>query len=417
MSEQQNLKMTDRLVRYLVLGLLSLPLILIPTNIDLSYALRSGLIITFALLCALYSPLRQHMVSNFMHLSRLQRLSVSILGIAMLVSSVVSKTNGFTTIFGYRSDYLGLLLWLSCGVLALTIGAALWRQLKSNTAAYIVTVSSALSIATYSYSYSWVTDRLGGVFFLATNSGIWASIGIILSYELFVKSSRRKNQAKWLLLCAINFVPLVLSESRVSFLVVLIFMVVILFRRVRVLSKVPLIVAGCFSVLTIHLLGSIQTTSQDIIASTGYRIDLYQATLLLIPHHIIGVGPSAGDTIINSAPHLSPELVKTLKSGYVFLYAHNLVIDVGLMFGLVALFALLFLLVACFLKLIALHKHPDFWLMLMTCITLFANAMVNVPNNVLSCLFFVALIAVLVTRIGPEQQKLPVAKHRKMLGS
>lgn len=405
----------DELVKYLVLVLIGLPLFFIPSNIDLSYALRTGILITLTLCVLVYAPLRRRMLSNFLRLSKIQQMAVMVMAVMVVTCSLLSHASRLITVLGYRSDYLGLPFWLSCGILALTIGASFWQHLKSASAAYIVSASSLLALLTYSYSYSWLTDRLGGVFFLATNSGVWASIGIILTYEFFIISTKTRDRIKWLALCLLNAVPVILSESRIAFIICILYLILVIVRRnMAPMLKIPLLIGGLISVGVLRILNSLQTTPQDITSSMAYRLDLYRTTLPITTHHIVGVGPSAGDTVINSIPHLPAALAKTLKSGYVFLYAHNLLIDIGLMFGFICMLALLYIIAAFSIKLLSLRTHPMFWLMATISLALLANAMVNVPNNVLTCLLFVAIFAVLLSdKQQLAKQKLQGVSHQK----
>ena len=381
------------------LWLFALPLIAapyVPHEISWSKFLRAVAIIAMVVLLLASSHHRRTLVTGFRRLPSGIQLLTTVFVVLACLSSFHGHASAGLILFGNPTDNQGLLIWLSYVLLGMYAGQHLFQTITKRQGlligigAVVLLESIALNFVDLLHGY-----RLTGSLFQATDVGIWACL--VMAIALFAhQRGWFTNSVVWL-----SATCVLLSQSRVAILAaLLIALYAIVYSRAQFhpRSTAQKLAIFGYLLLTPFAFKQLFIRLQPSIVGYGteYRGELYRfAAHRIVDLHLwlLGTGAGNGGAALNSGT--APDFIaQTRADGFVFWYAHDLLLDFGIMFGAVA--------AVCFAAIVAwagyhIIRHGlwrDHPIAISWFAVLLLNAIFNTPSLELTPLLLVTIYGV-----------------------
>lgn len=384
---------------------LIIPFAYVPGDILSTRQLRLYLLLLGAVIAVVVPSTRKAMLVTISQLSTFARVALSIFGLGVLLSVVLS-TFTKASFMGTQPEYIGLGMWLAAVTIGLAVASRLYRLLESPVLATLGACMLALSLL-MDFSAVRYGIRLDGLALQASTMGILAAIfGVIALAQLRVKKGKLE-QSIAITLYILSLTTLILTQSRMTTLAFCIVAILFLIWRQH-RSQLSTMAAILGVVLSIGIPVAAPSyfsryEAQDVADGSSYRMSLYRLTAKesVQKHLVYGGGGGTVPQSINDVYDAPPDIQQSLKQHVAFLSSHNMYLDVALSFGVIVALALVALTAHAFARL---SFARDGWVLLAILLLVTTNALLNVPSLELTPFFFIVLFASLVY---------PVAKRRK----
>ena len=387
---------------------LSLPLFYIFDHPVISRTLRFSVLFGLLLLIFSIAPALRIFTRNLCSLKRPYQIGIGGFVVLQIVSALVANNGIRTTVFGINPEYLGLVSWLAFIGLAIFFADRLREFLLSKITLIILLATITLSLVG-SYYEIMHGLRIPGVMFQATTLGMYATFTAVIGlWQLRVASA--STTSLWpTLLSVLSAVVVILTQSRIATMTfVLVFGIIALHAVLAHKRQIlPVLIASILMVIvavTPKLSSNYFARFQSDSVGSGvqYRLELYKLTTADVLHNnlLLGNGPSSLPDSINNESMVPEDIQLSLRVGDVFLSSHNMYLDIGNCFGLIAVLIVVWLSVAA-LKRGIVSTDTELWLLFCTAI---ANALLNVTSLELTSWYFVLLIALLVVKKPARKQ-------------
>lgn len=404
MVPKQIRKYTENLTanQWVLIIIAALPLITIPANLGTSKIIRWAILVTVAsyiatmFVCSLKKrqPLRPPS-------STVGILLTAALALLMVISTLGGVESWSVKLIGWDMELLGLASWLSFIVLAVALRKDVTKTLLSPMLMFVVglviTVSMLISLPYFIDGF-----RAQGLLFQATSFALYACVGLVIAtWQLLYGKPDRATQLSAVAVATLSFLAIIFCQSRAGQAAALVVLLVYMISVVKKsYVKTYALLGVMVGLILIPLLFSsyfMRFQGEQLVSGVAYRLDIYKlsAEEVVSKHPLLGLGAGGIPENINSRETVSYGILETLDRGYIFLSAHDIFLDMALMFGLVvATIFLLFILRACYLLLI-IDTTPERLLITGVFIVLLINGLLNTPSLELTSLLFIVLGAVL----------------------
>ena len=377
---------------------LAVPLVYVHDDPVLSRTVRFLVLFLVLLLILFTASLRNKVIENYRRLPSAGRLALALISVLMIGSLLKSQDGINTALLGLTPEYLGLFSWFAFGVLALLLADRLHEYLlKRGTLVFFLSVMiGSLYIDRYFIKYGM---RVSGLLLQATSMGVYAALGCVIGLWHLRTAKNRSGQVLAGALIVLSLVAVLLTQSRVGYLglaiVCSMLVVHLLAEHRKMIALIAAVVVLAVAVLP-RLIPNYFERFDDSTVSIGisYRLDLYATSVRdLVSHNLLlGNGPSSLPVAINNENLVPEDIQKSLRTGDIFLSSHNLYLDMGYFFGLVAAIALLLLSIHALIVGLR-HTSVELEQMLLY-ILLLLNALINVPSLELTSLTVILTLAI-----------------------
>ena len=383
-----------------------LPLVYIPGQHIYSRSIRLSFVVLVSLVILVVPSFTARFVENFRQLHRVARWILLCIILLMCISAVASNLGINVVMFGREPDYMGIVGWLaimSFGLLYSSRSDSLLFSLtmqRINSAVLAVSLIMGSLIIVEGY-------RLPGLMMQATTMGMYAVLSLIVALRLYVRSnvSRQSRIESWLAIF-LSIATIVFTQSRISYIALVFVLAFFAYLHLnkKILTIVSVVVSlflAGVSLVNVNYFSRLQASSVE--RGIAYRMDIYKMTVGEVADHygVIGGGPSALPIDLNNVDIVPEDIAKTLNEGFIFVSAHDLIIDFALYFGAVA--AVLLLVLFCWALI---RKHPQtvggskeqqyIWVYFTV---LALNAVCNTISPEMLVITFMVLFRLLMTRL------------------
>lgn len=373
----------------------ALPLIHLPGSDLLSIQLQSLVLVTLAVIVLAYKPYFDVLWQNLCGTKPLLKVGLLLFVLLATLSSLLTHTQPLPqTLLGSYPEYIGLFQWLSLLVLGFFVCNQI-KQLKNSLA--IPAVVSLIVLLSIISDRSLIVSnfQLSGLLFQATSFAIYACFG--LAFLLGDFQSHYTKRPRLTILCFVVLtVGVILAQSRIGLFAYALICAVTVLTKPHVI-KTLLLASAAVALLVINFLSPNLLTryrNEDVANGLQYRRSIYATSIreIVSKHSVIGNGAGAQPVYLNQQKDVPADIAKSLGIGLRFASAHDLLIDIGLMFGLVpGVLAILAIIRALYSSWQA-FRQKEASLALAFLVLLFA-AVINVPSLTLTPLFILLLIA------------------------
>ena len=238
--------------------------------------------------------------------------------------------------------------------------------------------------------------QLSGLLFQATNLALYAWFGLALLLGNFQVHYKKRP---WLsVLCfAVLTTGVFLAQSRIGLFAYALICAVTLITRPHMI-KTMILALSAMVLITINLLSPnllSRYQNEDVAHGIEYRKAIYATSIreIVDRHILIGNGAGAHPVYLNQQKEVPADIAKDLRIGLRFASAHDLLVDVGLMYGLVpCLIVVLAIIWAIrnYWHAFSLHGEISIGLAFLVLLT---GTLVNVLSLIITPLFVLFLIA------------------------
>ncbi len=384
----------------LFLFYLCIPLIYWPNNSHRSYIIRSLAFIGLSILLAyVKSEYFITIIKNCFRIYRNTLLLSGVLTVFVVASMINSDLSVLTTFIGTEPIYLGLLFWIGVLIFSIYFKKLFLRYISSDASTIVFLVILSFSIF-IDRSYIIHSSRISGVVMQATTLAMMAVIYFSIAlYRLSLTSSKSVNRYLTIMLLILSVATVVFTYSRIGFIGLIVagclFGVNSLTKASKSYWLIVVIMLGIISLLIFTKLSSMNRFSTNMLnEGVSYRSSLYVVSSedLINNYLIIGKGPGQLPSAINDKNMVPDDIADTLSQSIIFSSTHNLFLDIGYYFGLVVSLVLLVFSLYCLVAGIS-SKRDEVYILTIIFLTLFFNAIFNVPSIELTSLYFISLIS------------------------
>jgi O-antigen ligase len=305
-------------------------------------------------------------------------------------------------LFGTSPEYIGLVSWIAFIVLGILFSDRLNDFLTTKTTLLLSLLIGGLSFATSIYEV-FHGLRIPGLMLQATTMGMYAvCLGIIGLWQLRLATTKRRQLSAGVLI-ALSTAIVIFTQSRIAVMAyVLSFGILAIWmtwanKKQRMLSLLVVALVMTVSLLPHVFTGYFARFQADSVGNgTHYRLELYKltATDVLSDNRIIGYGPGSLPDTINDESKVPEDIQLSLAVGDVFLSSHDMYLDIGYCFGLVATLIILVLSGIAFVRPLLADTIPgmELWCLFLVGII---NALFNVTSLELTPWYFLLLFPLL----------------------
>ena len=373
-----------------------MPLIHVPGNPLVSLQLQSLLLVVLGLIVLAYKPYLDSLIHNIKACNLISRVCLTVFLLGAIASSLLAHNHLLPqTLLGGIPEYFGLAQWLSCIVLGFFIRSRLNHISSSFSITVIVSLIVLISI--FAERNLITSDfQLSGLLFQATSLAMYACFGLAFLIGNF--STHFKNNP---LLTSLIFIILtggvILAQSRIGlFSYALICAVSVINRPNR--SKTVLLGIGVAFMLALSIASPQLTTryrNEDVKQGLQYRRMIYATSTreLVEKHRILGNGAGVHPVYLNQQKEVPADIAKDLNIGLRFASAHDLLLDIGLMFGVLPLLIALIAIVCSIYHYSKNMSRSSNISLRLAFFVLLLVSFINVPSLVLTPLFIIFLIS------------------------
>lgn len=384
----------------LFLFYLCIPLIYWPNNSHRSYIIRSLTFIGLSVLLAYVKS--EHFITIIKKGFRTYRNTLLILCILMvlvLFSTIKSDLSVLTSFIGTEPIYLGLLFWISVLIFSIYYRKLFLQYISSDASTIVFLVILSFSIF-IDRSYIIHSSRISGVVMQATTLSMMAVIYFSIAlYRMSLTTSKSASRYLTIVLLILSVATVVLTYSRIGSIGLIVagclFGVNSLTKASKSYWMIVVIMLGVISLLIFTKLCSVNRFSTNMLnEGVSYRSSLYVVSSedLFNNYPLIGKGPGQLPSAINDKNMVPDDIADTLSQSIIFSSTHNLFLDVGYYFGLVVSLILLVFSLYCLVSGIS-SKRYEVYVLTIIFLTLFLNAIFNVPSIELTSLYFISLVS------------------------
>lgn len=374
----------------------ALPLVHIAGSALVSIQLQSLVLVVLGLTVVCYKPYFTVLCRNLRTANLAVKAGLALFAGSAIVSSLSANGQPLPqTLLGSFPEYLGLLQWLSIVILGFFMQGQL-NQAKNNLTIPLLT--SAVVIISIVSDRALISGdfQLSGLLFQATSLAMYACFG--LAFLLGNFSMYYKRWPLLSILCFVTFtIGVLLAQSRIGLFAYAIISALSLISKPNLartialgLSAIAVIILSSFSP---HLVTRYQ--NEDVAHGLQYRKVIYSTSIreIVDKHILIGNGAGVHPVYLNQQKDVPADIAKDLHIGLRFASAHNLLIDIGLMFGLIpCLTALMAIIWALRNYWHTFFKQAEIEIVL-AFLVLLLDILFNVPSLSLTPLFVLFLIS------------------------
>lgn len=342
-------EITSADIRHLLFYLyLSIPLFFIPNEGYRTTTLRLILIMACALIAVAVPKIRVQTIISFKKKPKINLL-LFVVALLMLISSLFTDKAISVRIIGDVPDYIGIVFWVSTYIIALAISSELKYVLFSKPSMIILALVLGISLFTDKF-YILNGFRIDGLLMQSTSMSLYALFALIIASTFFMLSNKQPSDYLLSSVVASMALPnIILSQSRIGILgliVALGLLAIIFARNYITVSKQFVGITAIVATLVVLMGTSFSRFKLSSIEfGISYRLDIYLTSLrdLLNNNLFIGNGAGSLPLALNDRSTVPPDILATLNKEYTFSSAHNLFLDFGNMFGLIATSIILYL--------------------------------------------------------------------------
>ncbi len=380
----------------------ALPIVAVPAHLDTAKIVRWAIMATIAL--ALLTMLARKMIKRPNKKTIVKSpwgILVALLTMLMIVSTFAGTEIWSVRLLGWDMELLGLASWLSFVVLAVTLRKDVTKTLVSPlfmiVTGLVVTVSMLISAPYFVDGF-----RAPGLLLQATSFAFYTCIALTVSvWQLLYGKLDLITRILAISVATISILAIIFCQSRAgqaAALLVLLLFAVSVVKSSRL--KAGALVSIALGLIIVPLLFTnyfVRFQGEQLRSGTEYRLEVYRlsAEEVIGKNPLLGLGAGGVPENINSRDAVPYGILETLDRGYVFLSAHDIFLDMALMFGLGAVsICMLFILRACYNLLVA-EMTPESVLITGVFVVLLINGLLNTPSIELTSLLFIVTAAVM----------------------
>lgn len=323
--------------------IVALPLVYIPEMPHATEYVRSLIFPISGMMLLTIPRTRERIVGSIKNFPRATIWGFAIFYILIILSFLFSSASFTEQFFGAVPYHIGLIHWLMILPVAVYCSRELPELLMKNSTLIVVLVVSLVSIFV---DFIMVTDglRLTGLFSQSTAMGMYGVIAMVLG--LWSMEARQKFSWLSTLLIAVGSLVVLLAQTRIGLFAMFLGLAFAVIRSrkkiaVRVLSTVVIV-----SISAILLMPGVfsRFRLESVYSGADYRMQIYATSLheMIDKHKIFGSGPSVLPSYLNDIEIAPDDIAATINDGWRFASSHNLWLDIGLQFGMVALLLFIF---------------------------------------------------------------------------
>lgn len=388
----------------------SLPLFYIFDHPVMSRTIRFSVLFGLLLLIFCVENTRQIFVHNMQSFRSSTKIALSLLFLLLVLSAAFAQHDWKTTLFGISPEYLGLVSWLAFIGLGVLFSNRLTELLAHKTTLLLSLVIIVLSLWS-SYYEIFHGLRVPGLMFQATTMGMYAVCTGVLGFWQWRIAKTTSHKIWAIVLILFSTAIIILTQSRIALVACVIAYGIIAFHSIVAAGKRPRI--ALFALILLVSVTILPQSFSNYFArfqidsvnnGVSYRKELYALTVkdVLRDNKLLGNGPSSLPESINDESIVPEDIQLSLKTGDIFLSSHNMFLDIGYCFGMLA--ALIVLAVTCrasFRPFYSTALPVELWLLFVIGIL---NALVNVTSLELTSWYFVLLIALIACKETSNQK-------------
>ncbi len=374
----------------------ALPLLHIPGSTLVSIQLQSLVLVILGLIVVVYKPYFDVLGGNLRATSLAVKVGLALfIGLAIVSSLLTHGQPLPQTLLGSYPEYIGLLQWLSILILGFFVQGQLSQVKNSFTLPLLASLIVLISI--FSDRALIFSDfQLSGLLFQATSLAMYACFGFAFLLGNFPTYYKKRPLLSIMCFVILTF-GVLLAQSRIGLFAYALICALTLVTKPHVVKTILLALSAIalifISLLSPHLITRYQ--NEDVAHGLQYRKAMYATSIHEIAdkHLLIGNGGGVHPVYLNQQKDVPADIAKDLDIGLRFASAHDLLIDIGLMFGLIPCLTIVLAIIWAIRNYLqAFFQHREVAMILAFLVLLLA-VFVNVPSLTLTPLFVLFLIA------------------------
>lgn len=378
----------------------ALPLIHVPGNALVSIQLQSLSLVMLGVIVMAHKPFFDVLWTNLRALGLASKIGLALFVTLAGISSFLSHVQPLAqTLLGGIPEYIGLAQWFSFIILGF-IAQDQFKNIKNSFAIPLI-VSIVVLLSIFSDRALLFTDfQLSGLLFQATSLALYACLGTAFLLGNFTRHYK-KRPILTIACLAVLTTGVFLAQSRIGLFAYALMCAVSLSIKP---TRIKTLILGLTAMLMIiaHLVSphfSSRYQSEAVSNGLQYRRSIYTTSIREIGHKhlIIGNGAGAHPEYLNQQKEVPADIANDLHTGLRFASAHDLLIDIGLMFGLIPCLAAILAILCVSCRYLVVIRYAEVPLTLAFFVLLF-GVLINVPSLTLTPLFIIFLIAGLSTQ-------------------